>query len=250
LSAPEPANLEEAALRLMPRIVYERYVGPYNEKQWGVAATALEASLCQRFDVREDDDPSFSPRATFQGLPVNGYLALVENMLDGITVVRDRPVRRGEVRARRRLFCTGPIDAWYNRVLGPLRYRCQRRATTTSTTPLPAPVVNNPGHEGGPHIRTIDWGWLSGDGARPRVGETLWTTEIPDDATHDDELEYPFPSVTMRERYERYVALARSLDGDSVVFCGRLGEYRYLDMDQAIARAMLIAGRELGREET
>lgn len=241
LSIEDPSNLEEAALSLMPRTVYELFIKEYNEKQWGVRASSLDASLCRRFDVREDDDPYFSPRARFQGLPVDGYSRLVERMLDGIPVALgvDWLEDRASYAARRRLFFTGPIDLYYDFRFGRLRYRCQRRESFKTRERLPAPVVNNPLHRGGPYIRTIDWSSLR---AHAYGGEwTVWTREFPGEAAGIDEYEYPFPSEEQFQLYQRYVALKT----DEVIFCGRLGEYRYLDMDQAIGRAMELARREI-----
>jgi UDP-galactopyranose mutase len=240
-------HLEEAALSLMPRVVYETFVKPYNEKQWGVPAAALEADLCKRFDVREDDNLDFTPHAKYQALPVNGYRSLVEQMLQGIDVRLGHEVSsdRGGMnlderfRPQRRMFFSGPIDVYFGRCFGALRYRCQGRNHQHTQQRLGAAVINNPLHSGGAHVRTIDWSWLN---PWTSTTTTLWTTETPREAVVLDELEYPFPSSEQRALYERYRALATD---PMVVFCGRLGEYRYLDMDQAIGRAMLLAEHEL-----
>jgi UDP-galactopyranose mutase len=248
----QPANFEEAALALMPAPVYDKFVKPYNEKQWGVPATDLTADLCRRFDVREDDEERLTPKALYQGVPKGGYTAMVQAMLADIPVLINAHYSAATAAAspalkpRRLTFFTGPIDEYFDFCDGRLAYRAQRRAhrwLPDVDLHQPCVQVNNPLHEHGPHIRTIEWKhMMPSDYARGLKG-TVLTTETPYTPDDPRAYEYPFPDPGNQALYRRYRERAEATTG--VVFCGRLGEYRYLDMDQAIARAQTIANRVL-----
>ena len=245
-----PANFEQAALGLMPRLVYERFVKGYTEKQWGTAATSLAAELCRRFDVRDDDDPRLTPSKTHQGMPVEGYSRWVEQMLAGVPVLLnfDFLSQRDAIRPRVRTVFTGPIDAFYDYRFGRLKYRGQRRVTwflPDLGQAQPCGQVNEPDGRV-PYVRTIEWKHMLPRAWRAQLRGTLLTREIPVDAERLDELEYPFPDARNRATYERYRALAEA--DERVLICGRLGEYRYYDMDQAIGRALRLAERLLETE--
>lgn len=246
-----PTNFEEAALSLMPKLVYDTFVKEYNEKQWGVPATSLAADLCKRFDVRLDDEPRLTPQAKHQGIPAQGYAGWMMSMLDGIPIVTgfDYLERRNEVQARKLLVFTGPIDEFFGFDLGRLEYRGQKREhrfVQAVDFAQPFGQVNNPLHSGGNHIRTLEWKHMMPAGAATAIRGTVLTTETPFSPTDPAEYEYPFPSERNSLLYERYRARAESLE--NTIICGRLGEYRYYDMDQAIGRALTIADRILGRK--
>ena len=246
----EPSNFEEAALSLMPIEVYDNFVKEYNEKQWGIPARELAASLCRRFDVREDDDPRLTPRAKYQGIPTAGYAALMRSILDGIPLTLDYDYLQsgGELRARKLTVFTGPIDEFFHFDSGRLDYRGQKR--THSYLPdvkeyfQELGQINNPLHAGGPHIRTLEWKHMMPQDQALGTRGTVLTKETPFSPTAPDEYEYPMPNATNAQRYSEYRARADALEG--VMICGRLGEYRYYDMDQAVARAMVLARRILG----
>lgn len=243
------ANMEEAALRLMPVEAYEVFVRDYNLKQWGVPPAELDPSLCTRFDVRKDGETALKPDARHQGIPVNGYAAWTVAMFAGIPVVLgfDYATRKAETEARRMLIFTGPIDEFFGFSLGRLRYRGQQR----SHTYLPdvdgfaqsVGQVNNPTIAGGPHIRTLEWKQMMPAAVAARIRGTVLTTETPYQPTDPDAYEYPFPDKAFAALHKSYAAMA-SADAKLLV-AGRLGEGRYLDMDQAIARAQVLAGRLL-----
>jgi UDP-galactopyranose mutase len=242
-----PRNFEEAALAIMPRLVYERFVKEYNEKQWGVPAHTLAAELCGRFDVRHDDEPRLKPNAKHQGIPEPGYAEWTRRMLDGIPVLLnyDYLKRTGEVAARKWLVFTGPIDEFFGFDLGRLKYRGQRRAHAyrpdVAGFAQPCGQVNNPTHAGGPHIRTLEWKHMMRPDLAARITGTVLTTETSFTPENPSEYEYPFPDAANADLYRAYRRRADALD--RVLVCGRLGEYRYFDMDQAIARAMALADR-------
>lgn len=242
-----PHDFEEAALSMMPRAVYQKFVRPYTEKQWGAAAKSLSAGLCRRFDVRADDDPRLTPRARHQGLPLGGYSRMLERMLEGIPLELncDYLTRRDRFKAHRLTVFTGPIDLYFGGKLGRLAYRGQDRHTEyleATQWVQPCIQVNEPSPEV-PHIRTIEWKHALPDELAHRIHGTVVTRETPFTPTDVDHFEYPFPDSKNDQLYRRYRMLAdRERD---VLFCGRLGEYRYYDMDQAIARAQMLAQRIL-----
>jgi len=244
----EPSNFEEAALSIMPDRVYRQFVKEYTEKQWGVPATELDAALCKRFDVRHDNDPRLTPKAKHQGIPIRGYDHLVQGMLNGIEVITNCAYKNSHEIATPSVMTiyTGPIDAYFDHCLGKLRYRGQRREVTyleETARYQPVAQVNEPLHDGGRHIRTIEWKHLMPAEKAERVRGTVITREFPIDARNWEDAEYPFPDSQNAELYKKYRRLADGLD--DVLICGRLGEYKYFDMDHAIARAMTLADRIL-----
>jgi UDP-galactopyranose mutase len=243
-----PSDFEEAALSLMPRVVYEKFVKEYNEKQWGVPAKTLASKLCRRFDVRHDDELRLKPNARYQGIPEPGYAEWSRRMFNGIPVLLncDYLLRRQDFRVRKLLVFTGPIDEYFSFELGKLAYRGQRRTHEYSADVdfvLPCGQVNNPLHGGGPHIRTLEWKRMMPPEYAAAIRGTVLTRETPFSPTNPSEYEYPFPDEANAELYRSYRRRADALD--DVLICGRLGEYRYYDMDQAIARALTLAKRVL-----
>jgi UDP-galactopyranose mutase len=234
----EPKNLEEAALKLMPRRIYELFVKEYNEKQWGVSATTLDRELCSRFDVRDVDDPRLKPEAKHQGLPTIGYAGMMMRMLSGIRLELgvDYLRQKDRFQAKHVVF-TGPIDEYFDFSLGKLAYRGQRRDHKYHQTDgfiQPTGQVNYPRHIDGRQIRSLEWKHMMKPGLAARG--SVVTTETPYSPILSDEYEYPFPDRHNRMLYESYRTL---VEGRSdLTIAGRLGEYKYLDMDQAIGRAM------------
>lgn len=239
---PRPKNFEEAARAMMPGPIFDKFVKGYTEKQWGVSVGELEASLCKRFDVRHDDNPYLTPRAKYQGIPTEGYSRMIERMLKGVPVVVnfDYLADRDLFKARKLTIFTGPIDEYFNYELGKLAYRAQKREheyLADIEWALPCGQVNNPGE--GEYIREVEWKHMMRPDYAARIKGTVVTREYPFTPSDPEAYEYPFPDERNRQLYGAYLSLAQQCR--EVVFCGRLGEYRYLDMDQAIARAMVLA---------
>lgn len=244
------SNFEEASLALMPRPIYERFVRGYTEKQWGVPASCLSPSLVRRFDVRDDDNP-FLVCHSFQGLPVDGYTAWIRSMLGKVTFLTnwDYLLRRSEIVSKRCLVFTGPIDEYFGFDLGRLKYRGQQRVHEYADCNgffQPVVQVNNPDPYRGDHIRTIEWKHMMPPGSAPPVFGTTLTREYPFTPSDAADYEYPFPDRRNAELYSRYRSRAESVSG--LLICGRLGEYRYYDMDQAIGRARVLAARLLSTD--
>jgi UDP-galactopyranose mutase len=244
-----PANFEEACLARMPRAAYERFVRDYSTKQWGVPPSRLSPALAERVDVRSDDDPRFK-QSKHQGLPRGGYAAFMRNVLEGITVVtgHDHLKERDAHAARRLLVFTGPIDEFFGFDMGRLPYRGQKREhehVRDRQLVLPCGQVNNPAHEGGPHVRTLEWKHMMDPAEAKATRGTLLTRETPFSPVDPAEYEYPFPEEHAAELYARYRSRADALE--NVLICGRLGDYRYYDMDQAIGRALRLSEQILAK---
>jgi UDP-galactopyranose mutase len=242
-----PTNFEEASLRMMPALVYHKFVKPYTEKQWGVPAHLLSAELATRFDVRADDDPRLK-RHTYQGLPSDGYSTFMETMIAGIPtwLNYDYLHHRSALKARKYLIFTGPIDEFFGFDLGKLKYRAQKRTDEyLADTDFFQPYgqVNNPSPMHGPHIRTIEWKHMMPLAQTESIQGTVITREIPFTPEEPNQYEYPFPDKISQNLYRAYRRRANTIP--NLWICGRLGEYRYYDMDQAIARAMVLAKKIL-----
>jgi UDP-galactopyranose mutase len=241
-----PSNFEEASLTMMPRIIYDRFIRGYTMKQWGVDPRSLSKELASRFNVREDGEQFFSPHK-HQGIPLNGYASFMSKLLEGIPQILacDYLKERHSIRHLKRLIFTGPIDEFFDFRLGRLTYRAQKR--THEYLPeisyfQPVGQVNNPGIESGPFIRTLEWRHMMPAEEIPLISGTVITREYPFTPDNPSEYEYPFPDEANRNLYRRYRTMAASLE--DTLICGRLGEYRYFDMDQAFARALMLS-REL-----
>jgi UDP-galactopyranose mutase len=240
-------NFEEASLAMMPRLVYEKFVKGYTAKQWGVAPRSLAAALAGRFNVRRDGDVRLKT-SRYQGIPHGGYGAFMTRMLDGIRVVSDVDYlpERERFAARIATFFTGPIDEYFGFDLGRLAYRGQRRAHTylpDVRRHQPVPQVNHP-DPAVAEIRTLEWKHMMEPDLQPALEGTVLTTETPYTPSDPGDYEYPFPDPVNQRLYARYRERADTIAG--LVVCGRLGEYRYYDMDQAIGRALTLAKRALG----
>lgn len=238
-----PQNFEEASLSMMPDLIYRKFVKGYTEKQWGVPANTLSRSLAGRFDVRMDNEIRLK-RQNYQGIPENGYADFMSRMLHDIPVLLnyDYCCHREAIRARKMLIFTGPIDEFFDFDLGKLTYRGQKREHVYIPDVefiQPVGQVNNSQVENGPHIRTLEWKHMVAESYANQIKGTVLTTEIPFTPDDPDKYEYPFPDDRNSALYQQYRTRADKLD--NVLICGRLGEYRYYDMDQAIARAITLA---------
>ena len=242
----EPTNFEEASLSMMPPQVYEKFVKGYTEKQWGVEARSLSADLAGRFDVRSGDDLRLKNHR-HQGIPVGGYTAWMTALLDGIPLELDVDfLSSRDRRGADHVVFTGPIDEYFEFDLGRLAYRGQRREHSYRPGVVPHQPfvqVNNPDPGSGDHIRTLDWSHCADEDERRLARGTVITREIPYTPSDPHDYEYPFPDERNRLLLDRY--RRRAAEDRSVTICGRLGEYRYYDMDQAIGRAMAIVRKML-----
>jgi UDP-galactopyranose mutase len=236
-----PANLEEYALSQIGERLYRLFVHGYTKKQWGREPRELPASILKRLPVRLTyNDAYFSD--PFQGIPPDGYTALVERMLEGIPVElgTDYHALAGRVKARKVVY-TGPIDRFFDYQYGRLEYRSLRFEHRTLDVPdhQGAAVVNYTEYEV-PFTRVVEHKHFTGI----RTAHTVATYEYPADYRETGEAYYPVNDEANTAVYRAYRAAADRCEG--VLFLGRLARYTYFDMHQAIAAAMKAAAAEFG----
>lgn len=238
----EPKNLEEQALSLVGKDIYEKLIRGYTEKQWGKRAKELPSFIIRRLPVRYTYDNNYF-NDSYQGIPVGGYTRMVERMLDGVEIRlnTDYFQAREELdRLADRVVFTGMIDAYYGECYGKLDYRSLRFETEVMDTPnyQGNAVVNYTEYEV-PYTRIIEHKHFE-FGTQPK---TVITREYPAAWTGKEEPYYPINDERNNRLYEKYKALADR--EDRVIFGGRLGMYRYYDMHQVIAEALESARKEL-----
>ncbi len=234
----EPKNLEEQAISLVGTDIYEKLIKGYTEKQWGRPCSQLPAFIIKRLPVRLSYDNNYF-NALHQGIPMGGYTKMVENMLSGIEVRLgvDYLERRQELDAlAETVVYTGAIDAFYNYQLGTLEYRSVRFETEVLDMPSfqgNAAVNYTDGET--PYTRIIEHKYFE-FGNQPK---TVISREYSAEWKPGDEPYYPVNDEINNCLYARYRELA---DGESkVIFGGRLGQYRYFDMDAVIAEALKLS---------
>ncbi len=244
----EPRNLEEQAISLVGTDIYEKLIKGYTEKQWGRPCTELPAFIIKRLPVRLTFDNNYF-NALFQGIPVGGYTRLVERMLDGIEVklgVDYLNARRDWDGAADRVVYTGPIDAYFGYRLGCLEYRSVRFETELLDIPnfQGNAAVNYTDRET-PWTRIIEHKWFEfgKDETGRDLPKTVISREYSSEWKTGDEPYYPVNDEKNGALYTQYRALAD--EEKHVIFGGRLGSYKYYDMDQVIAAALDMSEKEL-----
>ena len=244
----EPKNLEEQAISLVGRDIYEKLIKGYTEKQWGRSCNQLPAFIIKRIPVRLLFDNNYF-NALFQGIPVGGFTKMVERMLEGVEVrtgidyLTDKDYWD---KLAEKVIYTGPIDAYYNYCFGNLEYRSIRFESELLNIPnfQGNAVVNYTGRET-PWTRIIEHKWFEfgKDENGNDLPKTVISREYSSEWKPGDEPYYPVNDEKNGMLYRQYKALAEK--EKKVIFGGRLGEYKYYDMDQVIVAAM-IKTKELG----
>lgn len=242
----EPKNLEEQAISLVGTDIYEKLIKGYTEKQWGRPCTELPAFIIKRLPVRLTFDNNYF-NALYQGIPVGGYTKMVAHMLDGIEVQLhvDYLEQKSELdRLADHIIYTGPIDAYFRYDLGPLEYRSVRFETEVLDMPnfQGNAAVNYTDRET-PWTRIIEHKWFEfgKDEEGHDLPKTVISREFSSEWKVGDEPYYPVNDEKNGELYKKYRALADK--EPKVIFGGRLGEYKYYDMDAVIASALRLANR-------
>ena len=244
-----PENLEEQAISLVGKDIFEKLIKGYTEKQWGRSCRELPAFIIKRLPVRLKYDNNYF-NALYQGIPIGGYTKMVDNMLKGIEV------RLGEDYLQQkdeydsiadRVIYTGAIDAYFNFAIGHLEYRSVRFDTE---------VLDKPNYQGNaavnytdvetPWTRIIEHKWFEfgKDEQGNDLPKTVISREYSSEWKPGDEPYYPVNDEKNSSLYSEYKKMADK--EDKVVFGGRLGEYRYYDMDAVIASALDMCEKELG----
>ncbi len=237
----EPKNLEEQAISLVGTDIYEKLVKGYTEKQWGRPCTELPAFIIKRLPVRFTFDNNYFD-ARWQGIPMGGYTAMVERMLEGIEVRlnTDYLADKAALDAMAdKVIYTGPIDAYFDYCLGNLAYRSVRFETEVLDTPnYQGNAVMNFTDRETPYTRIIEHKFFE-FGTQPK---TVISREYSAEWQPGIEPYYPINDEANGALYAAYKELA---DKESkVIFGGRLGEYKYYDMDAVIASALELVRKE------
>ena len=237
----EPKNLEEQAISLVGTDIYEKLVKGYTEKQWGRDCKDLPSFIIKRLPVRLTFDNNYF-NALYQGIPIGGYTKMVKNMLEGIEVRLgvDYLANKDELDAlAHKVIYTGPIDAYFDYKLGYLQYRSVRFETELLGIPnyQGNAAVNYTDRET-PWTRIIEHKWFEfgKDDAGNDLPQTVISKEYSSEWKPGDEPYYPVNDKLNGKLYLEYKKLADK--EEKVVFGGRLGEYRYYDMDTVVGAAM------------
>ncbi len=236
----EIRNLEEQCISMVGTDIYEKLVKGYTEKQWGRECKDLPAFIIRRLPVRFTFDNSYFSDP-YQGIPKTGYTSLIKKMLEGIEVVLDHDyLSQRNVFSYRKLLYTGPIDAYYDYCFGELAYRSLRFETELLNRKdyQGAAVVNYTDRET-PFTRIIEHKhFVYGE-----QENTVITREYPEEWKQGEEAYYPINDERNDTLYLKYQELAGQ--DPNVIFGGRLGEYKYYDMDKVIEKALSVVQKEL-----
>ncbi|MFI3172940.1 MAG: UDP-galactopyranose mutase [Eubacteriales bacterium] len=231
----EPKNLEEQAISLVGTDIYEKLIKGYTEKQWGRPCSELPSFIIKRLPVRLTFDNNYF-NALYQGIPIGGYTKMVDNMLTGIEV------RLGEDylatkehydSLAKQVIYTGSIDSYYDYKYGTLEYRSVRFETELlDTSNYQGNAAVNYTDSETPYTRIIEHKWFENNN-QPK---TVISREYSSEWSKGDEPYYPVNDGKNERLYQEYKALAEK--EERVIFGGRLGEYKYYDMDAVIASAL------------
>ncbi|EPY4136153.1 UDP-galactopyranose mutase [Klebsiella variicola] len=237
-----PQNLEEQAISLVGRDIYEKLIKGYTEKQWGREATEIPAFIIKRLPVRFTYDNNYF-RDKYQGIPVGGYTQIVDKMLDGIEVLLETDFfERKEyyLSIADKIIFTGMIDQYYDYCYGTLEYRSLKFETKElDIDNFQGNAVVNYTEYKIPYTRIIEHKHFE-------FGEqenTIITYEYPSDWRKGDEPYYPINDNKNNDLYQKYVLLSQQ--EDKVIFGGRLGMYKYFDMHNVIAEALSCANKNI-----
>lgn len=244
----KPKNLEEQAISLVGTDIYEKLVKGYTEKQWGRPCEQLPAFIIKRLPVRFTFDNNYF-NALYQGIPIGGYTKMVEKMLDGIEVRLNEDYLKKKMEYNviaEKIIYTGSIDSYFDYQLGALEYRSVRFENE---------ILDKPNFQGNaavnytdaetPWTRIIEHKWFEfgKDKDGNELPKTVISREYSSEWKLGDEPYYPVNDEKNGELYYRYRKMAET--EKNVVFGGRLGEYKYYDMDQVIEAALIKSSEEL-----
>lgn len=244
----QPKNLEEQAISLVGRDIYEKLIKGYTEKQWGRKCEELPPFIIKRLPVRFTYDNNYF-NALYQGIPMGGYTKLVKNMLEGVEVRLNEDYLKNKQEydeMAKKVIFTGPIDEYFNYIYGNLEYRSVRFENE---------ILDLPNYQGNaavnytdseiPWTRIIEHKWFEFglDENGNNIPKTVISKEYSSEWTLGDEPYYPINDEKNNALYQQYKELAQK--ENNVIFGGRLGEYKYYDMDTVIASALEKSEKEL-----
>lgn len=242
----EPKNLEEQAISLVGKDIYEKLIKGYTEKQWGRKATELPSFIIKRLPIRFTYDNNYFDD-TYQGIPIGGYTQIIEKMLNGIEVCLNTDFfehRKELSNLAKKIIFTGMIDEYYDYCFGELEYRSLRFETE---------ILNMENYQGNavvnytefeiPYTRIIEHKHFEFIYQQSTIPKTVITKEYPAKWQRGDEPYYPMNDDKNNNLYLKYKKLAEN--EDKVIFGGRLGMYKYFDMDDVVAEALNCVKSEL-----
>lgn len=244
----EPKNLEEQAISLVGRDIYEKLIKGYTEKQWGRDCKELPAFIIKRLPVRLTFDNNYF-NALYQGIPIGGYTGMIENMLEGIDVRLgvDYLLNKKELdKLADKIVYTGAIDAYFDFKLGTLEYRSVKFENELLDIPnFQGNAAVNYTDKETPWTRIIEHKWFEfgKDSNGNDIPKTVISREYSSEWKTGDEPYYPVNDDKNSKLYQQYKVLAEN--EKNVIFGGRLGEYKYYDMDAVIASALDRVNKEL-----
>ncbi|CTR28964.1 TPA: UDP-galactopyranose mutase [Escherichia coli] len=240
----EPANLEEQAISLVGRDIFETLIKEYTEKQWGRECKNLPAFIIKRLPVRFTyDNNYFNDR--YQGIPIGGYNRIIEKMLEGVDVQLNTDFFDNKdywISSARKIVYTGPIDRFFNYEFGELNYR---------TLSFEHEIKNESNFQGNAVVNYIDSSYEFTriiEHKHFEFGEqdkTVITKEFPKEYVNGDEPYYPVNDSENNRKYAKYKL--KTSQFDNVIFGGRLAEYKYYDMHQVIASALKAVSKEVSQ---
>lgn len=240
----EPKNLEEQAIKLVGRDIYEKLIKGYTEKQWGRPCSELPAFIIRRLPVRLTFDNNYF-NALYQGIPIGGYTKMVENLLEGISVELEQDYLKDREKwnsMAQTIVFTGPIDEYFKYSLGPLEYRSVRFETEKlDIDNFQGNAAVNYTDAQTPWTRIIEHKWFEDLGSPV----TIISREYSSEWKVGDEPYYPVNDEKNSGLYRKYKELGDA--EENVIFGGRLGEYKYYDMDAVVASALDASKKELER---
>jgi len=243
----EPKNLEEQAISLVGTDIYEKLIKGYTEKQWGRKCIDLPTSIIIRLPVRLTFDNNYF-NALYQGIPIGGYTKLIENMLEGIEVILNEDYLANKEmwnNMTEKVVYTGAIDEYFNYNLGNLEYRTVRFETELLDIPnYQGNAVVNYTDSDSPYTRIIEHKWF--EFGKDELGNDLLKTVISKEYSSEWKLGiepyYPINDDKNLILYQKYKEMSEK--ETNVIFGGRLGEYKYYDMDKVIESAIIKAKEE------
>lgn len=244
----EPKNLEEQAISLVGRDIYEKLIKGYTEKQWGRPCTELPSFIIKRLPVRLTFDNNYF-NALYQGIPIGGYTQMVANMLDGIEVELNTDYLKDKEKydaIADKVVYTGAIDAYFDYKLGALEYRSVRFETELLDVPnFQGNAAVNYTDAETPWTRIIEHKWFEfgKDADGNDLPKTVISKEFSSEWKPGDEPYYPVNDDKNGKLYAEYKKLADN--EKNIIFGGRLGEYKYYDMDAVIASALNMCEEKL-----
>ena len=239
-----PKNLEEQAINLVGKTIFEKLIKGYTEKQWGKACTELPSFIIKRLPVRFTfDNNYFNDR--YQGIPIGGYTKMVEKMLEGVEVRLNENFldnKEKYLKEAKKIIYTGAIDEYFEYKFGPLEYRSVRFETEIyDTDNYQGNAVINYTDRDTPYTRVIEHKHFEFG----KQEKTVVSREYSSKWEKGQEAYYPLNDEKNNELFKKYKELSETLD--QVIFGGRLGNYKYYDMHNVIREALNLVKTELGK---